>query len=341
MKKLLLLFLLPFCLFGAAGDIKISYKAANNVSWIDAIFTKQNNVLLGLGSAGVPQIASTAGAFTFTGLLSLNQATLTNPTPFTGTVLHLTSADSTSGLAFIDTFAGVAGFSGRRANGTSASPTALASSDIIVGMFGLGYGATGYSSASRTSVRLVALENWTDTAQGAYASIVATPAGSTTGLTSLNVYSDGIAVPNGLYRVTSNVTYSSNTTLANITGLSATVIAGNTYTFRAKLLGSGASVPSAGGIKVAISGTCTATSIIASISGSFGTSATGPFYRTVVSALNSAASNTPTGDTSLDMTVEGTITAATSGTLTIQAAQVTASGTTTVGAGSFLWIQRY
>lgn len=149
-----------------------------------------------------------------------------------------------------------------------------------------------------------------------------------------------LSVSNGLYRVTSNVTYSANTTLADITGLSATLTAGATYYFRAKLLGSGAAVPSAGGIKVAISGTCTATSIIASISGSFGTSATGPFYRTVVSALNSAASNTPTGDTSLDMQVEGTIVVNGAGTLTIQAAQVTASGVTTVGAGSTLWLQR-
>lgn len=148
------------------------------------------------------------------------------------------------------------------------------------------------------------------------------------------------SVANGLYRVTSNVTYPATTTLADITGLSATLVAGATYDFRAKLLGSGAAVPTAGGIKVALSGTATATSLIASIAGSFGTSATTPYFRSVVTALNSAASNTPTVDTQLDMVVEGSIVVNTGGTFTIQAAQVTASGVTTVGAGSTLWLQR-
>lgn len=156
----------------------------------------------------------------------------------------------------------------------------------------------------------------------------------------LYTLADGDLLIPSLCAKSSAFTASATTSLANITGLSITLTAGATYYFRAKLLGSGTAVPSAGGIKVAISGTCTATSIIASIAGSFGTAATTPYYRSVVTALDSATSNTPTSDTSLDMTIEGTIVVNTGGTLTIQAAQVTASGVTTVSAGSSLWAQR-
>jgi hypothetical protein len=43
----------------------------------------------------------------------------------------------------------------------------------------LGYGTTGFASASRTAVTFVASENWTDTAQGAYLSFTTTPNNST------------------------------------------------------------------------------------------------------------------------------------------------------------------
>ncbi|MBA0084304.1 MAG: hypothetical protein HRJ53_04845, partial [Acidobacteria bacterium Pan2503] len=63
----------------------------------------------------------------------------------------------------------------------------------------------------------------------------------------------------GQTRVTSNVTFTSTTTLATVTGLSVNVQAGRTYHFRAELSFTDAA---AGGIKAAIAGTCTATNIV-------------------------------------------------------------------------------
>lgn len=66
----------------------------------------------------------------------------------------------------------------RRANGTNASPGALQSGDIIGVLGGLGYGTTGYSGGA-AQMRYLATETWSDTANGARVSILATPNGST------------------------------------------------------------------------------------------------------------------------------------------------------------------
>jgi hypothetical protein len=68
----------------------------------------------------------------------------------------------------------------RKANGTAASPSALLANDVIAVWASLGYGATGYASATRQSIQSFASENWTDSAQGTYLSILTTATGGTT-----------------------------------------------------------------------------------------------------------------------------------------------------------------
>ncbi len=62
---------------------------------------------------------------------------------------------------------GAPGLATRKARGTSASPTAVLANDYL-GTFGArGYGATGFSPATRGMIAIKASESWTDTAQGA------------------------------------------------------------------------------------------------------------------------------------------------------------------------------
>jgi hypothetical protein len=56
-----------------------------------------------------------------------------------------------------------------------AAPTAVQTDDIIGQIQARGYGATGFAPTARASIRLIAGENWTDTAQGAYLSFLTTP----------------------------------------------------------------------------------------------------------------------------------------------------------------------
>lgn len=100
-------------------------------------------------------------------------------TPVTNTVLTISNADSTVPRVVIDGYAGLPTFNGRRSQGTRASPSAILNTGVMLAIGGYGYGATGYSSASRARSNYMALENWTDTAQGAGISFFTTPTGGT------------------------------------------------------------------------------------------------------------------------------------------------------------------
>ena len=63
-------------------------------------------------------------------------------------------------------FGGQATFNGFRISGTSGSPTALASGDIIVGFGGSGYDGTTYNISAVSTNFIVASENWSSTAHG-------------------------------------------------------------------------------------------------------------------------------------------------------------------------------
>src|SRR4051812_13053465 len=53
------------------------------------------------------------------------------PAPISGTVMHYTGADGQQARFLMDTFANIPQFTGRRANGTAAAPSALATNDAI------------------------------------------------------------------------------------------------------------------------------------------------------------------------------------------------------------------
>lgn len=113
------------------------------------------------------------------------------------------------------------------------------------------------------------------------------------------------------------------TTLGNVTGLTANVAAGKIYRFEAKLY---TTSDVAGGIKVAIGGTATATAIrYEGLTTDAG----------LTTQSRSAALGTAVGAvTAAYVTITGTITVNAAGTLTVQAAANAATGTTSVLTGS-------
>lgn len=130
-------------------------------------------------------------------------------------------------------------------------------------------------------------------------------------------------------RVTADIGYTS-TTLANVTGLTFTVAAGETRHFLARLY---LNATGTGGYKASIAGTATATavtyrgSIIAETATAF--KATGK-ETTLGNPILAVASSVE--DAYLE--IEGTITVNAGGTLTVQFAQNTTNGTTTIRRGS-------
>lgn len=112
-----------------------------------------------------------------------------------------------------------------------------------------------------------------------------------------------------------------NNTFADVTGLTATVLAGGIYSFRAHLtVTSGAG----GGIKVAIGGTATATNISYT-----GYNYNGTTINAITTATSLASAVGAATAISTNVVIEGTIAVANAGTLTVQMAQNVTNGTTT------------
>ena len=125
----------------------------------------------------------------------------------------------------------------------------------------------------------------------------------------------------GRSRVSTQFDKTGNTTLSDVTGLSVTVTAGSTYGLKGVLfLTSGSS----GGVKVAIAGTATATSIV--YDGLLFSNGTISAQTRVTSLGSTVCAATAVLTTQCQ--IEGTITVNAGGTLTIQFAQNASNGTT-------------
>lgn len=128
-----------------------------------------------------------------------------------------------------------------------------------------------------------------------------------------------------------------NATLANVTGLSVPVVASGVYAFSATLR----MTPDAtGNAKYAIAGTCTATSIVI---GGITTDQSAPGGATLGLGRTTVLAGEIldlSGSTKVDAIVTGTITVNAAGTLTVQFAQQSASGTSSVLVGSTFEVTR-
>lgn len=272
-------------------------------------------------------------------LVAINKVTAVNPATTTGTLLHLTGPDSSPTTLLLDAFSVNCAIIGRSAEGTSASPSATISGRGLNLITGRGYGATSYGSSSTGAINIVATQNFTDTAQGTKVVLQATPDGSVTRQDSISAYSDGVAIPNGLFRVTADVV-STTTGLVDVTGLTTfTVVAGNTYSVRLFLP---VQASSTGGWNIKINGTATVSFMYGTgrITSGAVASPTLKGFATMA-ALNSGPNFASGGAEGGWIEADFTLTAATSGTIVPQFAQNNAAGNSTVKAGGYMWTQRY
>jgi hypothetical protein len=135
---------------------------------------------------------------------------------------------------------------------------------------------------------------------------------------------DGWMLYGGQKRVSSDMSVTSNTTLADITGLSVSLAAGDTYSFVATLFCTTGAT--AGGVKVGLAGTATITDLIAD--GHVRDGAT-IIAGTRVSTLTTVIASTNAG-TAPVITIMGTITVNAAGTLKLQFAQNASNATASV-----------
>jgi fibronectin-binding autotransporter adhesin len=144
----------------------------------------------------------------------------------------------------------------------------------------------------------------------------------------------GFLGSSGFVRVSTQFDKTADTALANITGLSVSVAAGNTYQFRAVLFVTGDAV---GGQKYAIAGTATATAIVYEVM-TVSNSANAIVISSKQTVLGGSVGQA--GSTDDFTTIEGLITVNAAGTLTVQFAQNAANGTSSVLVGSHMLVHK-
>ncbi|HEY6508355.1 MAG TPA: hypothetical protein VIY56_10105, partial [Vicinamibacterales bacterium] len=79
----------------------------------------------------------------------------------------------------------------RRARGTPGAPTAVQTGDGLSGIYGQGYGATGFGAAFTGGMTVQAAQNWTDTAQGTALTFTTTSINATSPTTRMTLDATG------------------------------------------------------------------------------------------------------------------------------------------------------
>jgi len=124
-------------------------------------------------------------------ILSTAGGTVPSGTLPTGTDLYVVGADSGQTRITQDSFASYVAFTGRRADGTAASPSAVQSGEVISQFTGRGYGTSQWAAASTGLLQIQAEGNFTNTSNPTSVSIFTTPSASVTAVEAFRFGSAG------------------------------------------------------------------------------------------------------------------------------------------------------
>ncbi len=324
--------------FGTGTVTTVSVTTANGVSGTVATATTTPAITLTLGVItptsvnGLTFVAASTG-FTVAGGTTSKTLTVSNTLTLAGTdSTTMTFPTTSASIARTDaaqTFTGLQTFS----TGVSAAGVTLTSGNFTTASGGnLNFGTSRaiLSSTADNTLKITGSGGTTfaslflGTNSSSWPQIAVSSAGPVKfvqgdGSTASNVWITGLLQYGGLTRTTTGFTATSNAVLANVTALTATLVAGQTYNFRAKLPMTAAS---SGGVQLAIAGTATATSIY--YEGVL-TSGGAIVNQTSSSALAGVVCSSSAAITTGNAEINGTITVNAGGTLTVQFAQNTSN----------------
>lgn len=176
---------------GAFTTVTASTSISSPIHTASGVLTFQSNGSTAAGVIDAAQqwvIGSATSTLTGTRLLVTNNSSAA-PNPGFASTQQIVGADASSGTLGLFTFqtgATQPGISYLKARGTSASPTAVSSSDRLGSNFAFGYatsGGAGYVTNAGAGFIMVATENYTSTVAGARLDLIATPGGTATSAT--------------------------------------------------------------------------------------------------------------------------------------------------------------
>lgn len=172
----------------SASGLRSAIGAGTGSGTVTAVSVATANGVSGTSSGGAtPALTIALGSITPTSLTTqtisvtaLNAGPL--PTSLSGTIARLAAADGVGTRMLFDSFGtGLNNnLSFRQASGTAAAPSAIALDDIIMSLTSFAYGTSAYTASSRATIKTIAAELWTNSAQGTYITFATTAIGGTT-----------------------------------------------------------------------------------------------------------------------------------------------------------------
>jgi hypothetical protein len=193
---------------GISGNINVG-------QYNTSLHNIRGNVLLGLGNV-------VASADT---ILTINQNSAT-PYFAPNNIVHLSATDGRNAQYGADSYGAGAnsGIYFRKARGTSSSPNALQTNDVLGFVAARGYGTSGISpetTTSASSITFVATENFTDTSQGTSVLIRTNSHGTNSAVTTVTIANDITDFRSNLIYVRGNLIVVGNSnsigfTMANV-----------------------------------------------------------------------------------------------------------------------------
>lgn len=312
-------------------------------------------VVTGSGAGGTIATAF-APSPVFTGTLSVTSTTVSNGASIISASKNWTGVSPTNLMATFTAYNDQSRFVIQRANGTAASTTATIAGDLIGQLGFRGYFVTGGPGFSNTqaTIAATAIDTYTSTTQGTQLDVFTTASGTTTlanvvrfqgsggvsigsGVVATDPGAGNLLVQNflntgGHLRVTTDLGKANSVTLSAITGLSATLVAGKTYSF----IGTLYTVSNvAGGIQLSLStSTATITNLVCEAQVTDGAAIKQQTRQSTLSTIVNF-----TAITAARIDINGTITVNAAGTFALSFAQnVSNAGNTTVLQGSWMKI---
>lgn len=232
--------------YGASGynsepNANVSFFAAQNWTgsaqgtYLDLITTANGGIIratalraendggIVLAPATNPNPSFGLGSLGMTGALILDanaSASLSGPT---GTLVHISQADTLSNSLLLDAYANNANITLRRADTTAASPSAVQSGDQIGTYGAAGFNGSAYTS-NRAAIAVIAAQNWTVGNNGTNLDVYTTPLNSSTNTISARHFpSGGIGIGESTADPGTGAILPANQAFASLTSCSSTI----------------------------------------------------------------------------------------------------------------------
>jgi hypothetical protein len=186
-------------LAGSTGYVDIERPLVVNSTGGGApAFVVEQNGTVGIFNSNTA--ANTSGALNIVGSLDRSYQNVTN----SGGMIHVTGPDNSAARITVDAF-GIQGgtgatvaFVGRAGRGTASAPSAVQANDIMVRVGAVGWATTGFTAPTpaATNIEFVALENFTDAAQGTKITFNTANTGANNRSVSATVQANGVSFLN-------------------------------------------------------------------------------------------------------------------------------------------------